>query len=287
MKKFNILNEKDIYEVQEDVKKIKSNFNGDIKKFARDENIILMYLPINQSHEKTSFSSVYMYLRKDDIHFIGINSSDYYDNQLFAIAHELYHHYEKDDIHLSRISLDDQEQNKREARANRFAAELLLSKDDLKREIKKMNNYSLDMNKCTIEKIYRLIAKLQCEYKLPYKAIVRRLIEVDAINEEKYNLLYSINPREEDSKYYNIGIGMDKDVFKRLNEVTKEYGIEGTDLEDILGNFEDGFIDITELIEDLDKFNKDITDFGYENEVEVDEESIDEFDCLFLEDEDE
>ena len=288
MSKFNILSQKDIYIIQEEVKKIRTNFNGDIKKFVRDdENIILMYLPINSHNQNPSFSSVYLYLRKDDMKFIGVNSSDYYDNQLFAIAHELYHHYEKDDIHLSRISLDNEELSKREAKANRFAAELLLCEDDLKSEIHKINNYNIDMNECSIEKIYRLIAKLHCEYKLPYKTIVRRLKEIDAINEEKYNILYSINPRKEDSKYYKIGLGMDKDVFKKLNEITCEYGIEGTDLEDVLGNYEDGHIDITELIEDLAKFNKEISDFGYENEVYVDEESIEEFDCLFLEDEDE
>ncbi len=288
MKKLSILDQKDIYEVQENVKRIKGNFNGDIKKFAREENTILMYLPIDSKDTSLSFSSVYMYLKKDDMHFIGINSSDYYDNQLFAIAHELYHHYEKDEVmHLSRISLDNEENNKREARANRFAAELLLQEEDLKSEIKKINNYNIDMNSCTKEKIYRLIAKLHCEYKLPYKAIVRRLKEIDAINEENYNLLYAIDPRKEGSKYYNIGVNIDKDVFNKLNLKTNEYGIDGTDLEDIIGNYENGFIDISELIEDLSKFNKDISDFGYEDELEVEEEDLEEFESLFLVEEDE
>ncbi|MEG2832503.1 MAG: ImmA/IrrE family metallo-endopeptidase [Bacilli bacterium] len=288
MKKLNTLDPKDIYEIQEEVKKIKLNFNGDIKKFVREENIILIYLPINQSNENLSFSSLYMYLRKDDMYFMGVNSSDYYDNQLFAIAHELYHHYEKDEvIHLSRISLDEEQHNKRESKANRFAAELLLSEEDLKSEIKKINNYDIDMNNCTKEKIYRLIAKLHCEYKLPYKAIVKRLKEICAINEENYNMLYNINSREKGSKYYNIGISMNKEVFEKLNEKTNEYGIEGSDLEDVIGNYEAGFIDIRELIEDLGKFDKKISDFGYENELEIDEVDLEEFDSLFSKYEDE
>lgn len=288
MKKPNILDQKDIYEIQEELKKIRSNFNGDIKKFIREENIILIYLPIDQNKSNPSFSSVYMYLRKDDMYFIGVNSSDYYDNQLFAIAHELYHHYEKDEaMHLSRISLDNEESNKREAKANRFAAELLLAEEDLKSEIIKINNYSIDMNSCTKEKIYRLISKLQCEYKLPYKAIVKRLKEVEAINEENYNLLYNINSREKGSKYYKIGISMNKEVFEKLNEKTNEYGVEGSDLEGIIGNYEEGFIDITELIEDLNKFNKGISDFGYEDELEVDEDDLEEFKSLFVGYEDE
>lgn len=282
----NILNHKDIYEIKELIKRIKGNYKGDIKKFARDENIVLMYLPI-ENNKNTYFSSVYLSLKNDNINFIGVNSSDYYDNQLFAIAHELYHHYEKDEVmNFSRISLDEKECDKREAKANRFAAEILLPEEDLKIEIEKINNYNIDINDCTHEKVLRLIAKLQCEFKLPYKAIVRRLKEVNAINEHNYEYFYNLNPREKDSKYYKIGINMDKDTFEKLNEITCEYGVEGNDLEDIILNYEDGIIDMEEFIEDLSKFNKSVEDFGYEEDLYIDEQDLDEISSLF-EDEDE
>ena len=53
----NILNHKDIYEIKELIKRIKGNYKGDIKKFARDENIVLMYLPI-ENNKNTYFSSI-------------------------------------------------------------------------------------------------------------------------------------------------------------------------------------------------------------------------------------
>ena len=61
--------------------------------------------------------------------FIGVNTADYYDRQLFSIAHELYHFITKTPSHLSRIEAED---DKVEYKANRFAAEFLMPAVTLK-----------------------------------------------------------------------------------------------------------------------------------------------------------
>lgn len=263
---FDIRENEHISYINEYVKKIKRNYKGNIKDFARKENIIIAYIPIDSRSTNPYFSSLYLNLKEDDLSFIGINSSDYYDNQLYAIARELYYYYEKEDImHFSRISSEYEEINEDEIRANMFAAELLLPEDDLKFDIEKEKKKQLYLDEFSKAKLLRVIAKLQCKYKLPYKHIIRKLVEIKAISDDKFKYLYSINPRNKNSIYYKIGLSIDKDVFEKLNQISNQYGVDGCDLEDIIENYEEGYIKVDEFIEDLFKLNKTINDLGYEN----------------------
>jgi hypothetical protein len=53
--------------------------------------IILLEIPIEAESEKPAFSAVILYSEegRECLVFIGLNTADYYDKQIFAIAHEL------------------------------------------------------------------------------------------------------------------------------------------------------------------------------------------------------
>lgn len=284
------LSEKDIYKVSEMAKEKRREFDiglspiGDnIFKFIREKKIKLIYIPIkNEGSNDLFFSSVYICLKEDGnkYMYIGLNTNDYYDNQIFALAHELYHYYEEPEIHLCRISSNSQPI--RELKANRFAAEFLLPTEKLEKEIRDINDGSLKLYEWKKTTIFRFIARLHCEYKLPYKAIVRRLLEINAITDDQFELLYTEKTREGKNEYYVIGTSINCEIFKQLNTITKKEGIEGNDLENVLRNYEDDIINIDELIESLRIFDKTIEDVGIQEEVDMSD--LDDMSEMFEED---
>ena len=116
--------------------------------------------------------------------FVAINTSIPVDAQVFAAAHELYHiWYDKKAEAISSSILEetdgsDREQDIPELKANRFAAEFLADEDLLCRE---MPLYSISPKKITVKDIL-MLASL---FTLPYRAMVKRLHEVGAINQEE------------------------------------------------------------------------------------------------------
>lgn len=270
------LSPKDIYELSEMAKEKRRELDigtapmGDnILKFVREKDIKIIYMPIENSDcDDLFFSAVYVCLKENDFKtkFIGLNTNDYYDNQIFALAHEVYHYYEESDIHLCRISKN--KQTLRELRANRFAAEFLLPTEKFEKEIKEVNDGEIRLFKWKHTTLLRLIARLHCEYRLPYKAIVKRLKEIDAINYEQYNALYSEPTRNEKDEYFTIGLSINLEIFRLLNSKTMKRGVDGSNLETIVRNYEDDIISINELIVSLEMFGKQMKDFGIEESVD-------------------
>ncbi|MBB6714401.1 ImmA/IrrE family metallo-endopeptidase [Clostridium gasigenes] len=247
-----------------------SPMGDNILKFIREKGIKLIYMAIeNNGDDDLFFSAVYVCLNEDGTKykFIGLNTNDYYDNQIFALAHELYHYYEETNIHLCRISNDDN--SLRELKANRFSAEFLLPTEKLEKEIKNVNKGKINLGSWKHATLLRLIARLHCEYRLPYKAIVRRLLEIEAIAEPQYIDLYKENTRSIDSDYYIIGESINPEIFKVLNSKTKKIGVDGNDLENIVANYEEDIISMKELIDSLDMFDKKFKEFGIEEYVDI------------------
>ena len=60
-------------------------------------NILLLEYPIESDNSSPAFSAAIMYSEEGNhkLTFIGLNTADYYDKQIFAIALELYHYYTK------------------------------------------------------------------------------------------------------------------------------------------------------------------------------------------------
>lgn len=232
---------------------------NDLPAMLQKLGIILLEYPIRRTGSN-SFSAIFCRTKADDqeMLFLGVNTLDYYDRQLFAIAHELYHYLKPGLPHISR---DDAAGNPTEQRADWFAAELLLPLQVLKTQILDAFGKS-DINEVSHSALFRFIARLQCTWWLPYKAIVHRLYEADAINEKTYLDLFNVDERDPDGMYYRIGNVTSCEVFQLLNKQTQRCGTESVNLEDCLRNYEDGIISETELFNGLQLFDRTPYDFG-------------------------
>lgn len=244
--------------------------------------IILLELPIEAENDKPSFSAVLLYSKEggENLVFIGLNTADYFDKQIFAIAHELYHFYTRTGSHLSRP--DGEKDDVNEAKADWFAAELLLPEEVLRRRVfEEFGTYLLrDVQTKTL---LRFIVRLHCTWWLPYRSLVKRLWEIHAITAQQYENLYDIDERDREGEYYRIGRSTQNDDFIRLNTVTRTIGSSPSAIETILRNFENGLIDEDSFAEILGLFNKNPSDYGYE--ISVSKDDLDEISDLF-EDED-
>lgn len=260
----------------------KTPIANDLSTVLDDLNIILLEHPIESESEKQVFSAAMMYSKEGgkELVFIGLNTADYYDKQLFAIAHELYHYYTKTGLHLSR---QESEENIVEAKANRFAAEFLLPENTLKSiVVESFKTSSLEY--INLQIIIRFIARLQCTWWLPYRSVVKRLREINAISMQQYNELYKMNERDFTSDYGKLGLAINAEVFKKLNVATNIIGTSAKDIEVIIRNFEDNIIDEDTFASTLKLFGKTPDDFGYS--VIVSDEDLDEIDAYFDEEKD-
>lgn len=250
----------------------------DIFTILEQLDIILLEYPINSEGDSPAFSAAIMYSEENgkEFVFIGLNTADYFDKQVFAIAHELYHYYSKTGSHLSR--LNDVENNLVEAKANRFAAEFLFPEVALKSiAIEEFKTSKLE--NIPEKTLLRFIVRLQCTWWLPYRSIVKRLSEIGAISEEQYHKLYDINERDLNSEYGKMGLAFNKEVYNKLNKKTNKIGTSAKDIEIIIRNFEDNLIDEDKFAETLNLFGKSPDDFGYK--ITVSDEDLDEFDAFF------
>lgn len=156
--------------------------------------------------------------------FVAINSSISVDCQVFAAAHELYHiWYEQNPDVLPADLLNEQNKEIREKKANRFAAEFLVDEQLLRQEI---DLYKI--KKFTIKSILQLAVL----FTVPYKTMVKRLVEIGVIEScdsgkflseteeslEKYRKRYSITNFTSDNR-----IVMDNLVELAVNAYEKEY----------------------------------------------------------------
>lgn len=282
-KDFVPLTEKNIVDIKNLAKEARRRFGksdnvpiaNDIIGLLEDEEIILCEYPFEASEDSHTDASITIY-ESDGIEltFVGLNTSLCYDEQVFALAHELYHFLTK--TGLTYHQNDDSEDKVTEAKADRFAAELLLPSAEL--ELKVVTEFPEGIGKATLLRILRFIARIQCEWWLTYHSIVKRLFEEGHIDKELYNKLFMIDDRDEKSEYSIIFKGLDCDKYELLNKRTRRIGISTRVLEIIIKNFEDGDIDEKEFAEILSLFNKAPKDFGF---VPDDDENDSDLDLLY------
>ena len=268
----------------------------DIKELAREKRVVLGFsndapiandlalvlekllitpieLPIKGNGEKLTFSAMLLCSQSET--FIGINTADYFDKQIFAIAHELYHFYTK-----TRSIQNWQEGNgddEIETRANRFAAEFLLPEESFKRRI--INEFGEEfLEGVKRQTLLRFIARIHCIWYLPYRSVVKRLKEIKAITQEQYKELYDIDERDPEGEYSRLGKAFDRDIFIKLNTKTETIGTSAYAIETIVRNFENNIIDEHAFAKTLRMFGKDPADFGYEITIsQEDKDEIEEF----------
>jgi Zn-dependent peptidase ImmA (M78 family) len=194
--------------------------------------------------------------------FIGLNSSLYYDEQIFALAHEIFHFKTKSGKAYS-LEKDD-EDARTEKKADRFAAELLLPETVLRTYV--INEFSNEsISDDNVLRILRFIANLQVVWWLPYKSIVLRLREEKLIDEELFNKLYEdFDVRDENSEYYTILKAIDKNAAIRLNNPTGNLTVSNEVIRTILKNYDDEYISEDEFVELLGVFKLEPSDYGYQ-----------------------
>ena len=235
---------------------------NDIFTILDNLDIRLLEYPIKSEGDRQAFSAAIMYSEEGGrkLVFIGLNTADYFDRQIFAIAHELYHYYSKTGSHLSR--LEEEGENIVEAQANRFAAEFLLPQSVLESII--LDEFKTSsLEKIQFKTLLRFIARLHCTWWLPYRSLARRLKEIGAISNKQYQELYAMNERDLDGEYGRLGKAINRDVFVQLNTVTNRVGVSPKDIEIIIRNFEDGLMSEDKFADTLSLFGKNPDDFGY------------------------
>jgi hypothetical protein len=104
----------------------------------------------------------------------------------------------------------------------------------------------------------------QCEWWLPYHAIVTRLYEEGYIECAFFKQLYEIDDRKPESAYCRIFSAIDPEKYTLLNSCTRRKGVSNAALETILLNYEEGEVTDDEFVELLDLLGKSPHDFGYD-----------------------
>jgi Zn-dependent peptidase ImmA (M78 family) len=251
---------------------------NDLINLLEQLHIILLETPIESDNGIPSFSAAILCIESQDLTFIGINTSDYYDNQLFSLAHELYHYFAKSGYHLSRIN--DEKNSIIEMKANYFASEFIFPKEELSKIIfEEFKSKAIKL--IEINKIIRLIARIYCKWWLPYNYIVLKLFEIGAISKDQKNELCKYKVRDKDSNFAKICKTINPDVYNILNSITNKNSTSPEVIEIIIKNFEDNLISEDEFEQNLKLFNLYPSDFGYD--VEIDSDDIDEFNSFFYE----
>lgn len=249
---------------------------NDIFMLLEKNNIILCEYPFEASEGSHTDATLTRFETRDEpIMFIGLNTSLYYDQQIFALAHELYHFKTKTGKSYTE---EENEDPLLEKQADRFAAELLLPSGTLHSRV--VSEFKSEMiNEALYLRTLRFIARLQCEWWLPYHAIVNRLYKEKYINKSFYENLYAMNDRDDKSVYCRIFKTLDPEKYALLNSRTLRKGVSNAALETILLNYEDGEVPDDEFVELLMLFGKSPEDLGYELTVSPDD--LDDLNDLF------
>lgn len=276
-----VLNEKQIYEVKGLASDTRQSFGvhpnvpigNDIKLLLEKNDILLCEYPFSDTDGTHTYGNITWFKTDNEtITFIGLNTSSFYDEQIFAIAHEIYHYItQSGKAYTPDMEYED---TITEKKADRFAAELLLPEAALKTAAVGMLGSS-DMREIPETRLLRFIARIQCDWWLPFQAIINRLYEEGFIDESQYEKLYEIDCRSEDGMYRRLLKNIDAEISELLNKKTKTVGVSNKVVETIISNYEDGFIDDDEFVSTLAMFDKKPEDFGFDMAAELDEDLMD------------
>jgi len=239
--------------------------------------IHIIQAPVSSSEENSTpqFSALYHLSRTggETHHFIGLNTADYFDRQLFALTHELYHYfYPPTPSSEYRICMSDDFTNKDDIEANFFASEFLLPSCRLISLIKEWLDG--DLSKEEMPTILRFIARIHLVWWLPYKSIVRKLFENDLIEETIFDRLYEEDTRSIEGEYFKIASSLDAQSIRLLNSCPSMLSLDAASLETVISNYLDGITEAEDFVETLKMFGKKPEDLGITlvGEDECDEE---------------
>ena len=212
--------------------------------------------------------------------YIILNRKKPFINQIFAAAHE-YFHYIKDYETIKEkpyICCLSSLNSINEKKASRFAAEILLPEEALRKEIKfyKVRNKSNDNNGFSFEEYAVISMLLTIKYQLPLKAVIYRLHEEGYINNiDKFIKNYSVIK----SVLMQIEIFRD-DIELLYGNANSAIDNEGIIYQQIEMVYKNGLASREEIIKDANKLNlnKDLINSFFDVIDEEDEEDDEEDD---------
>lgn len=151
--------------------------------------------------------------------FVFINTTKAVQEQTWTAAHELGHVWKVDSYVKSKLSQNDLDS---EDLVNRFAAEFLLPKEIFQKELgDKLKEYDYKGPQMTIEMMVRLVTFLMNYFCTPYKAIIRRFIELGYI--EKSTEEQFLRGFERENECYKRLIV--ENQYTRLETVNRAYSM--------------------------------------------------------------
>lgn len=243
---------------------------NDIRLFLEKKDILLCEYPFSDSEDAHTYGNITWFKAGEDIiTFIGLNTSCYYDEQIFALAHEIYHFLTQS----GNAYLPDQEAEnpETERKADRFAAEFLLPAETLS-EMVVSEFGTKSLQDIPPNALLRFVAQIQCDWWLPYQSIINRLFEEEHITREQFGELYDLDCRSEDSVYRRMLKSTESEISELLNTKTKTVGVSPKVIRTIIGNYEDGYIDEDEFLKLFALFEKKPEDYGIQVATVVDDE---------------
>jgi len=214
------------------------------------QDAFLLRMPL-KTNEVSGFST---YFQEKFVVFL--NSSFTLGHERYSGAHELYHIiYNQETLKNEKLLIynsDSDEENK----ANIFAAEFLMPEDYVKEVFYKIINVKSDS---VIEKH---VIKMNNFFKVSYKAMLKRLVQLNLCERNKYDILSEICSLENADKLQLLTKkeGYDIKLIIPSNEkfIPKEY------IEYIKTNYENKKISFNNMKNCFNFIGMDPMDFGYE-----------------------
>lgn len=284
MNKEIVLTELEIVEIKDLAEKARKSFGvydvpiaNDLFMLLEQAGLTICQYPFPAVRESHTDANITRFeLENETLTFIGLNTAIFFDEQIFALAHEYYHYLTKTGkAYHSEI---DEEDGLTEKKADRFAAEFLLPSRILYSRVVSQFKSS-DLTKEQKSRLLRFIARLQNEWWLPYRSIVLRLYEEHHISKEQYETLFEVDARDEESAYAKFFMSIAPDCYKMLNTRTMRTDISSSVIEIFIQNYEEGFMTDDEFASLLKLFGKSPDDFGFD--LAVDSNDLKELQELF------
>lgn len=194
---------------------------------------------------------------------IVTNTNHKLGSERFTIAHEIYHlinnrtAIKKNPI-IEVITCNNDDP--KEIRANAFAAELLIPKDDVKEQL---NNMTKDIDPS-------IIVQLQQKYGVSYIAITKRLNEIGVIDNKKQKELEQIDSNAVALEKLTKNLGYTNE----LNVPSKEMYLPPKDLNNIKVNYEKCHTTYDDLVRIFSYLGCEPEKFGYENNIQITDSAI-------------
>ncbi|SHJ22417.1 ImmA/IrrE family metallo-endopeptidase [Lutispora thermophila] len=194
---------------------------------------------------------------------VYLNSNFTLGHERYTGAHELYHLiYNADILKKEKILLNDEKHKEEDAKADVFASEFLMPEDYVKEVFYKIVN--VDKNSI----LPRHIIRMHNYFKVSYKAMLKRLIQLNLCSIDKYEELVDICSLENTEQLQSLtrreGYSIDLITPSKETYVPKEY------IELVKTNYERGNISYKNMKTSLEFIGLAPEQFGYEYPLEED-----------------